>query len=308
MVHLLEIPVKSYSEIIVLICACLAACRAGGTLGDREKLSSSVEVVDSADGRRFIINGLVRDVVDTLTWKSRSRYAAVMELPSQFFERPGQALLIGMGSGSILRNYAARGWKVEVAEPDTGILHGAKRFKIPPSEIFEADGREILEKNSMKYDIILVDGISTGKLPGHLLTEEFFSLVLPRLSPRGIFAVAFESVGWKDLLVTSIGATMKQIFTDVMVLPIAEPPNQFGSIVVMARTFGGDILHDPDRNTTFDPEWRYGTEYQKTHAWDNQFVPNFDEGRILTDRYRRSDPMLTRGADSARGQSDYYIP
>lgn len=39
-----------------------------------------------------------------------------MELPMNYFEHPGEMLLIGVGSGSLIKSYAEKGWRREEAK------------------------------------------------------------------------------------------------------------------------------------------------------------------------------------------------
>ena len=52
------------------------------------------------------------------------------------------------------------------------------------------DGRVFLNRNSERYDLILLDAYRGGYVPFHLLTREFYALVKQRLAPGG--AVAFN--------------------------------------------------------------------------------------------------------------------
>lgn len=273
--------------------------------------SCHVEITGMEGGQALRVNDLTKDFVDSSNWVSASRYVPVMDIPRQFYTRNGTAFLANIGSGAIVRNYSAAGWHIDVAEPDSGILHAAIagfRTVIPESSLIRGRGRAYLSSHTNTYDVILVDGIAPASLPTPMMTEEFFELVHSRLQNDGIFAIAIQSVGWHDALVVSLGRTLKEIFKKVLVLPIAEPPNTFGSIVLLATDAPRDLAQEPERNTEFDPEWRYGAGYQRTHAWDNSFVPEVENGKLLTDGTSRLDTLFTKIADSARVQNPHYLP
>ena len=280
-------------------------------MASRDTSSAVITTLDTEDGREFIVNGRVKDLVDTIMGTSHARFVAVMDMPMQFFIRPGGALVLGMGSGSIARNYSRQQWSIRAAEPDEGVIGMARdRFRIPLPEslIVHGDGRAFLERTEGNYGVILIDGISSPALPAHLLTKEFFTLSGNHLSADGIVAVAVEAVGWNDPFVHSLGRTMLQVFRQVLVLPITEPPNLFGSIVLLGTNAPRDLVRDPERNTFFHPDWRYGPEYQKGHAWDNRFPPDTLLGVVFTDHSSRRALLLTRPADSAKVQPAQALP
>ncbi|HMD13041.1 MAG TPA: fused MFS/spermidine synthase, partial [Bacteroidota bacterium] len=252
-----------------------------------------------------------KDVIDTTQWNSQARYVAVMDIPSHFFVAPGSILLCNLGSGSIARNYIHEGWTVHVADPDSSLISIVKK-NFPGFIIDSAlscdDGRNYLISHSAKFDIILIDGIAPAQLPTELVTKEFFVLTAEHISHDGMVGIAVESVGWNDAIVQSLCATLKEVYKNVFVLPIAEPPDQFGSIVILATNSDKNIVRDPNRNTSLDPDWRYGSEYQKTHAWDNHFTPDTRNGILLTDSFNRYDTMFSKLIDSERVHGKNYIP
>jgi spermidine synthase len=301
--------------LFILLASGLAGCRLGARdhvpMSFRDTTRAIIKTIDSEDGRAFVVNGRVRDLVDTITGRSQARFVAVMGLPTHFFLRPGRALLLGLGSGSILRNYRHERWSVRVAEPDEGVIRTAAdvfRTSLPDTLLVHADGRAFLEGTEEVCEVLLVDGISPPSFPGHLFTEEFFTLAVRHLSADGMVAVAFEAVGWHDLLVESVGKTMARVFRQVLVLPIVEPPDRFGSVVLIGTNDPRDLVRDPDRNAFYYPDWRYGPEYQKVHGWDNHFPIDTTRGMVFTDLFDRNALVLTRAADSARVQPPSYLP
>ncbi|MBI5475535.1 MAG: fused MFS/spermidine synthase [Ignavibacteriales bacterium] len=265
------------------------------------------QVLEKDDGRYLLVNGQPKQFIDPTDLQSFTRYAAVMELPMHLFINPGKMFLSGLGSGSLARSYSAKGWKVEVADPDSALLNidqtffGFNRAKIQLSDL---NGRKYLEEADSTYDVILVDCISQGGYPRDQMTKEFFKLSSQRLTKEGIFAIAFESTGWKDDIVKTLSATLKQVFNEVYVYPIVEPPDVFGSIVIMSsNTPHNDLIRDLTRNDRYDPYWRYGNDYQKVHAWDNRFTSENGDGIILTD-----DKQLSRLVIERLQQASWRVP
>jgi spermidine synthase len=257
-----------------------------GLLAVRQSSYGELRVVDTEVGRYLLIDGSTQSLVDTATWSSSFHYAAVMDLPKYFFARPGRALLLGLGGGSLAKQYARDGWHVDAVEIDRGISDLAREYfglMGRDASLYEMDGREFLLRKGASYDIILMDAFGSGSVPFHLMTDEAFSLVRSRLGPGGIVAVNLEAIGWHDPIVSMVASTMKRHFSEVLALPTEEPPDRFCNVVLLGANRMLDPLREPERNEGLEPDWRYGPGYQKVHAWDNRFTPHTDGDPVLTD-------------------------
>ncbi len=109
-----------------------------------------------------------------------------------------RALVIGGGAYSIpkelLRELPEA--EIEVAEIEPSLLEIAQRYfelpRDPRLHNIVADGRRMLHDTQEPYDLIFGDAYySLYSIPGHLVTEEFFSLVKSRLTPNGVFVGNF---------------------------------------------------------------------------------------------------------------------
>ena len=171
------------------------------------------------------------------------------------------------------------------------------------------DARTFLANDTVTYDIVLIDAIAVANVPARLLTREAFGLISKRMGKHGVLAIAMESIGWNDPMVRSVSATLQQCFTETFVLPIAEPPDRFGSIVLLASNARhDDLIRDVPRNTNLDPFWRYSTEYEKTHAWDNRFTLKPDQDRIQTDQRSTWEDHYRRISQEASKLDKNYRP
>jgi spermidine synthase len=145
------------------------------------------------------------------------------------------------------------------------------------------DGRQFLATTDNRYDVILLDAFGSSSIPFHLVTVEAFELVEARLQPEGIMALNLETKGWDDPIIATIAATLRQVFAHVLALPMAEPPDKLGNLIILASDRPLEPLREPERNVTLDPNWRYGLGYAKAHAWDNRFIPKTEGVEPLTD-------------------------
>ena len=258
----------------------------GGLLSIEQSPYAELRVLDSDGGRHLLIDGGIHSLVDTATWESNFHYTAVMDLPKYFFPSPGKMLLIGLGGGSLAKQYARSYWKVDAVEIDPTVISFARRYfhlQLSDASVYEMDGRQFLISTKKTYDVILLDAFGSSSIPFHLVTKEVFGLISSRLNPGGILALNVETVGWNDPIVKTLTATLKQIFQDVFALPIEEPPDRFGNIVLLASKSTFELKRELERNVTLDPDWRFGPEYQKVHAWDNRFTADIGNAQVLTD-------------------------
>jgi spermidine synthase len=257
-----------------------------GLLAVQQSPYGELRVFDNENGRHLLIDGGIHTLADTLTWDSYLHYVPVMDIPRYFFDRPGRALLVGLGGGSLLKQYSRVRWQVDAVEIDPAVIQLAvSHFGLRPPEgrVIAMDGRQYLATTRETYDVILLDAFGSSSIPFHLVTSEAFGLAASRLSPPGILALNVEALGWDDPIVATLAATLKEHFPYVLALPTEEPPDRLGNIVLLASQRPLSPLREPERNMDLDPDWRYGPGYQKVHAWDNRFTPETRGVRILTD-------------------------
>lgn len=247
---------------------------------------AEIRVVDHRDLRYLLIDGGMHTIIRPSTAETHHPYVHVADLSRELFERPGRVLLVGLGGGAAAREFAREGWQVDAVEIDPMVVMTARTwFGLLPgaAAIHELDGRRFLAKASDRYDIIFFDAFGSSSIPFHLVTREAFALARSRLARGGVVVLNVEAVGWDDALVKSMGATLETEFPHVLALPIAEPPDQLGNVILMAADRPMEIsdatLGNP-ADWEVDPylHWRV---VLRNHAWDNRFVP--EGGQVLTD-------------------------
>jgi spermidine synthase len=146
------------------------------------------------------------------------------------------------------------------------------------AKVYEMDARRFLITHDKRYDLIVMDTYGSSPIPFHLVTTEALALIRSHLVPGGILAMNVEAVGWHDVLIRSLAATANQQFDHVAVLPIAEPPDQFGSFVLLASDRALNLKDEPPV-----PQDRFTPEYDRAHAWDNRFEVDTAGIPVLTD-------------------------
>jgi spermidine synthase len=150
------------------------------------------------------------------------RYAQVMTTAIIYPPAPRKILMLGLGGGSI-STYLGRFMPdaaITSVEIDPGVITAAKTyFGLRESERVRyraGDGRVFLNRDSERYDLVLVDAYRGGYVPFHLLTREFYGLVKQRLAPGG--AAAFNVHDGSKLYASTI-KTLGEVFAAVDLFP-----------------------------------------------------------------------------------------
>jgi spermidine synthase len=134
-----------------------------------------------------------------------------------------------------------------------------------------------------------MDAFGSSAIPFQLVTRESFALIRSRLVHSGILAMNIEATAWHDTLVHSLAATMQEAFKNVVVLPMAEPPNALGNLVLLASDRPLELVNDPPV-----PMDRFSREYNRAHAWDNRFEVDPAGVPVLTDDHNPVDIWAER--------------
>jgi spermidine synthase len=150
------------------------------------------------------------------------RYAQVMTIATIYPQAPRKILMLGLGGGSI-STYLGRFMPdaaITTVEIDPGVITAAKTyFGLRESERVRyraVDGRVFLNRDSERYDLILLDAYRGGYVPFHLLTREFYGLVKQRLAPGG--AAAFNVHDGSKLYASTV-KTLGEVFAALDLYP-----------------------------------------------------------------------------------------
>ena len=301
----------SVSAVVFIILAAAAPFLGAGnrpgaaTIAFEESPYAEIRIVDYLDARFMIIDGSIHTFVDEETGGNLFPYVHVIDLARNFFEEAGSICLIGLGGGTIAGKYSRAGWRVDAVEIDPTVIDYAyEYFLLDPAdaEVFEMDGRRYLQNCRENYEIIIFDAFGGGNIPFQLMTEEAFGLAASRLVPGGLLVMNVEAVGWDDIIVRSAAATLGVHFSNILALPIAEPPNKLGNIILLASN---RELELPEELPI--PEDRFSLEYDQAHAWDNRYIPDTRGVPILTDDRSPIDLWAERINFAARKELHHYF-
>ncbi len=255
-----------------------------GLLAVEQSAYAEIRVLDLDGTRHLLIDGGVHTMVDPSSWASYFPYVAVVQLTQDFFEWPGRLLLIGLGGGTIAKDFARVGWTVDAVEIDPAVVEVARdHFGLTSADgqVYSVDGREFLIRSDESYDLIVLDAFGSSSIPFHLVTKESFGLIAARLKPDGILAMNVESLGWDGQIVRSLAATLRQHFARVLALPTEPAPDQLGNLVLLASNGRLVRLREGGRGEA-DARDEQTAAYAR-QAWARRFVPNPRGAPVLTD-------------------------
>ncbi len=256
-----------------------------GTMAIQQSPYAEIQVINNNDYRYLLIDGGMHSMVDVINWDSGFPYIAVLESAKLLFEEPGNMLLIGLGAGSLIKSYNFAGWRTNAVEVDPVVIDMAyKYFGLLPYEgdIYKADGRQFIRTTQDKYDLVIIDAFGSSSIPFHLITKEVFAEIAETLNKNGVVGINIESIGWHDVIVESVFVTLKEVFENVTILPIVEPPTEFGNVIILASNNELELKHELSRNHS-DPDYVFTSSYSQVHAWDNRFESVSQDAKILTD-------------------------
>jgi predicted membrane-bound spermidine synthase len=136
-----------------------------------------------------------------------------------------RALVLGMGAGASIRclRTADPGMEIDAVEIDPKVVEVAIQWfgldpRDPRLHIYVADARRWLTRTTTLYGLVQVDVYQGGPyVPFYLATEEFFRLVLSRLSAEGLLMMNVLDFSHGDTVLLRIVATLKRVFPSVLV-------------------------------------------------------------------------------------------
>ncbi len=143
---------------------------------------------------------------------------------------PRQALLIGLGAGSLAKfiYHQLPATKITVVEIDAQVEIVARlHFKLPDDplrlRVVIADGAEYMLQGDSRYDYILIDGFDRNARAGVLDTLPFYQACRVRLSENGLLAV--NLLGRERGFQASVDRIQQAFDGRVVVLPSCDSGN-----------------------------------------------------------------------------------
>lgn len=132
----------------------------------------------------------------TRPWDLELAYTRAMMACLMFEPAPRDALMIGLGGGSLakfIRRHLPQ-TRVTAVEIDARVIAAARsHFELPPDDetlsVVEDDGALYVRQHPGSADIILLDGFDAGNQVEALATETFYAACRRALRPGGVLVV-----------------------------------------------------------------------------------------------------------------------
>jgi len=138
--------------------------------------------------RALLIDGVTQGGMDLATGLSVYEFSTYLDtLAWRYHPQARSALLLGLGSGVLGKELAARGLAVTAAEIEPRIEAASRRwFGLPASvRVVREDARSYLNRGGETYDLIFLDVFAGENVPWYLVTREALQAVQRHLNPGG---------------------------------------------------------------------------------------------------------------------------
>jgi predicted membrane-bound spermidine synthase len=203
--------------------------------------------------------------------------------------KDGDALLMGLGGGTIWHQYNRLGLKTEVVELDERIKNTAiQYFGVSPfANIVVDDARHFINTSRKTYDLITFDMFLNETPPAQVLSIETFLKVKKMLRPKGLWMINYfgYTEGTKGKSARSILKTLQHagFHVEIMVTPSEDESSR--NVIFLAS-------HQPIDFSKINYEEK---DLPKITDITKHFLPLKDidknDAEILTDERPRFDHM-----------------
>jgi len=145
-------------------------------------------------GRSLMVNNAVQTILDLgnpaySLWD----WAYYFPLAASIYPKGSDALLLGLGGGTLVKQFQRLGFNVEAVELDARIRDVAHDyfFVDPDVPVIVDDARHFLNTTDRRYDVIALDLFHNETPPVHVLTIESFERIKQILNPGGLMMINF---------------------------------------------------------------------------------------------------------------------
>lgn len=182
-----------------------------------------IEVIETPDRRfRLYLNDyLSQNAYDPESRQSVSLFTYGLEgLATTYARKIESALCIGVGVGIVPRRLAEAGARVDAVEINEAIIPVAERFfDFDPTRLnlIIGDGRQVLHRNTNRYDVVVLDAFLGDSSPSHLMTREAFTAMREHLKPEGVLVInSFgDRAPGRNYFAGSLQKTLRAVFANV---------------------------------------------------------------------------------------------
>ncbi|WP_028552784.1 spermidine synthase [Paenibacillus sp. UNC451MF] len=137
----------------------------------------------------------------------------LMEINNNSFNK---VFMIGHGIGTIAGNYPEK--LFTIAEMDNQVVELSKRyFGYPYDNVIIGDGRHTLSiQPANALDYVVLDAFTPKGTPIHLVTKDFFIMVMSKLTSQGMVILNLTGTIKNDRLINAVHTTLKETVSVVL--------------------------------------------------------------------------------------------
>ncbi len=262
-------------------------------LSEAESHYGWVRVVDQPkEGLRWLLSDSSTIGVSSLdTGNGLLKYQQIVAEVPRFLSKPENALLIGLGSGHLVKVLDKKGIKTDTLEIDPEVAKAAKQhfnFK-PTGDLIIGDARYQITRLEKQYDLIIHDCFTGGTEPIHLLSLEMLQSMKKRLKDNGIMVLNMVGFlnGPNRHAVESVARTLDEVFAFKRVF-VSEPDTSFNDFIFLVSDEPLEL--EKNKNNKRVASWLKNKETSiKT-----------DDAIIITDDYNPLESMQVSKAEQYR--------
>ncbi len=185
---------------------------------------------DGRMGRALIVNNTLQTYVGLDHQQQYSIWGWSNYLPSAASVLPKgtNALLLGLGGGTIFKQFNRLGFNVEAVEIDKRIRDVSIQYfgLNPDARVIVDDARHYLKTTNKKYGAIVYDCFLGESVPEHLLTLEGFEDAKNKLTTDGMILINFYGFikGDRGKAARSVYKTLEEsgFYTEILATPGTE--------------------------------------------------------------------------------------
>jgi spermidine synthase len=202
-------------------------------------------------------------------------------------DKPGRALLVGLGGGTLPRFLQRHFPEVEVdaVDIDPVVVEVAQKlFAVRETDhlhLYVDDGRAFIEKTQRPYDVIFLDAYNAKEIPYALATKEFLTSVRRALAPTGVVVANI----WERLanpLHDSMVLTYQSVFGWVRIVAVRGEGNE----ILLAMPGSNAPQETPliERGAALSRDRGLHVDLGKMIAAGIHDVGNVSQSEVLLDR------------------------
>lgn len=250
-------------------------------VADIESFYGRIQVIDKGNQRLLAVNGSPQSGIDRKTGYSIFPYPYYLELANFIRPEAEDALVIGLGGGSISTRFTRYGLNVDSVEIDPKIYEVARNyFGFRSENVHIQDGRRFILNTDKKYDIVIIDAFTSDTPPFHLFTKEMFGQIRGVMKKDGVLGMNYPGYpgGRHSAMTGALYATLKEAFGNVRLFASARGEKMMNLVYFSSE---GDLSIKRDIETAGIIEVRE----LLSGLLENELDPINAKSLVLTDEY-----------------------